>query len=67
MKDGRIPKDLLYGELKEGRRKVGCPQVFQGLSKERPQMHRNELHLLGKRSRRSRQLEFTCQRKNYGG
>ena len=27
MEDGRIPKDLLYAELKEGRRKVGCPQL----------------------------------------
>ena len=27
MKDGRIPRDLLYGELQEGGRKVGRPQL----------------------------------------
>ena len=27
MEDGRIPKDLLYAELREGRREVGCPQL----------------------------------------
>ena len=27
MQDGRIPKDLLFGELQEGKRRVGCPQL----------------------------------------
>ena len=27
MKGGQIPKDLLYGELKEGMGKIGCPQL----------------------------------------
>ena len=36
MEDGRIPKDLLYAELKEGRRKVGCRQLrFKARSKKR--------------------------------
>ena len=64
MKDGGIPKDLLYGERKEGRRKVGCPKLlFHGRSKERPYMHRNRPHHLGKRSRRLQQLKITCQRR----
>ena len=34
MKDGRIPKDLLYGELEEGKRKVGCPKLrFKDVAK----------------------------------
>ena len=27
IEDSRIPKDLLYAELREGRREVGCPQL----------------------------------------
>ena len=27
MEDGRIPKDILYGELASGRRSKGCPQL----------------------------------------
>ena len=27
MEDGRIPKDVLYGELTSGQRSIGCPQL----------------------------------------
>ena len=34
MEDGRIPKDFLYAELKEGRRKVGMPSTTFQLVKD---------------------------------
>ena len=27
MEDGRIPKDILYGELHHGKRDIGCPHL----------------------------------------
>ena len=47
MEDGRIPKDILYGELASGRRSKGCPQLLQECLQERHESTWHQHRFLG--------------------
>ena len=57
MEDGRIPKDLLYGELATGKRPSGRPSMLQGRMQARPPGTWHKHRLLGSYCHRQRCLE----------